>query len=235
VRLLPALILLLLPACSAAVSGPDRPALLLSDRAAPRDDCRIVYQPHPLPPVGQIADSAALVEAVSAFTRRFPLTDGPARALYSVAFDRQGRLERLHPIDFWLPQRQAEAFHALVRTQIRTQASGPWSVRLLVEDGAEPTLRVGYSERCDPVSRTHFRLIAPAMLQLQKPQPVRVRLDVTAEGRMRSVDLVGSSGSADLDRWITQTLQRYEFTPGLLDGAPVPMAFEETIRIQARP
>lgn len=230
-----ALVLLHLSACSAAVSGPDRPSLLLSDRPAPREDCRIVFQPHPLPSVGQLADSAALVEAVSGFTERFPLRDGSVRALYSVAFDRDGRLERLYPIDFWLPQGEAEAFHSLVRKHVRPQASGPWSVRLLAEPGAEPTIRVGHSERCAPVSSTRFRLTAPVALQLQKPQPVRVRLEVGAEGRVRSVELLGSSGSAELDRWVMDTLQRYEFTPGLLDGAAVAMEYEEIVRIQVRP
>jgi TonB family protein len=228
--------LLLLGACSAAVvSGGDRSALLLSDRPAPRASCHILYQPQPLPSLSQLADSAALVRDLADFARRYPLRDGSSRALYSVTYTADGRVERLNSLDYWLPEGQADAFTALVRRHLRPRLSAGGSVRLLLQPGGDDPVRIGRSERCPPESRTSFRVVAPAIVQLQRPQPVRVRMHVDAQGRVLGTDLLSSSGDAELDRWVRQTLQRYQFAPGLIDGVAVEMPHEETVRIAARP
>lgn len=78
--------ILLLSACSTATVGMDRSIHLLSDRPAPRSGCRVVFQPHPLPSLSQLADSAALLSAVADYAARHPLSEGSIRALYSMAF-----------------------------------------------------------------------------------------------------------------------------------------------------
>jgi TonB family protein len=235
-RTLSILSLLLLSACSAAVAtGGDRSALLLSDRPAPRASCHILYQPQPLPSLSQLADSAALVRDLADFAQRHPLRDGSSRALYSVSYTADGRIERLHALDYWLPQGQADAFTSLVRRHLRPQLSTGGSIRILLQPVGDEPVRIGRSERCPPESRTTFRLRAPALAQQQRPQPVRVRMHVDAQGRVLATDLLSSSGNAELDRWVRQTLQRYQFAPGLIDGTAVEMAHEETVRIAARP
>lgn len=240
-RPLPLLLALLgLAACSAATARSaltaDRSVLLI-DRPAPREGCRIVLTPNPLPSVAQLADSAQLAAALSRFARQNPIRDGRMHALYSVAFGADGRLAHLKSIDYLLPQGKDAAVEQLVRQHFSRPASGPWSVRLRVEAGGdgEPSFRVGRSEYCPPASRTRFKLVAPIAAQLQRPQPVRLRLLVSGEGRVRSSEILSSSGDAELDRWVRDHLERYQFSPALLDGFPVEREHEETVQIQARP
>lgn len=231
------ILLLSLSACAAAnpiTAGVNRPALLLTDKPPPREGCRIVHEPSPLPSLGEVADSAALAAAVSSFAQRHPLRDGSMRALYSLQFDASGRVNQLAAIDYWLPQGQAETFAALVRQHLRRQAGGPFSIRLRIEPTAAPMFRMGRSELCPPEARTRFKLTAPAAFPLDRPQPVRVRVLVDAKGRVRGTNVVSSSGSAELDRWVMESLQRHEFTPALLDGVPVEMEYTEMVQIQAR-
>ena len=194
----------------------------------------MVFRPDPLPSVDQLADSAALVAAVTRYAENNPLRDGELRALYSVVFGLDGRLERLHALDYWLPQGEADGFAALVRETIRRQSAGPLSVRLLVRPGAERVVQVGRSERCAPRSLTRFRLTAPAAMPVERPSPIRVRVHVGAEGRVQGLQMLSGSGSDDLDRWVQRTLQSYEFEPGLLDEVPVAMTVEETVQIEYR-
>jgi TonB family protein len=144
-------------------------------------------------------------------------------------------VERLKAIDYWLPQGQEQAFAALVRPHLRPQPGGPTNLRLRVQPGSTPMLQVGRSELCPPESRTQFRLTAPATAQLQKPQPVRARIHVDAQGQAQSIQVLSSSGDRELDRWVTEILQRHTFSPGLIDGTPVAMDYEETVQISARP
>lgn len=231
---LPPAVLILLAGCSSAIAGADR-SVLLSDKPPARPTCHILWQPAPLPSLSQLADSAALTAALSHFAERNPLREGSSRALYSLAFDASGRVERLKAIDYWLPQGQEEAFTALVRQHLRPEIDLPASMRLLVQPDSEPMVKIGRSERCPPQSGTSFRLFAPALSQLQRPQPLRVRIHVDEKGRVRGIQLLSSSGDAELDRWVTDTLQRYEFSPGLIDGVPTAMDHEQNIQIQARP
>lgn len=238
-RPLPLLLALLgLAGCGAAASNlsVDRSVLLI-DRPAPRENCRIAQIPHPLPSVAQLADSAQLAAALSRFARQNPIREGRMHALYSVAFEADGRLAHLKSLDYWLPQGTDAEVERLVRQHLRRPTSGPWSVRLRVEAGGdgEPASRVGRSEYCPPMSRTRFKLQAPAAVQLQRPQPVRLRLRITAEGRVRGSEILSSSGDAELDRWVRETLERHEFSPALLDGVPVEREHEERVEIQARP
>ena len=62
-------------------------------------------------------------------------------------------------------------------------------------------------------------------------QPVRLQVQVDEQGRVRDIVVRSSSGSADLDRWVVDNVQRRQFTPGLVDGVPVAMAHDETVQI----
>jgi TonB family protein len=224
----------LFAACSAVTATVDRSALLFTNEPPPRPGCKIIYQPGALPALSQLADSAALITAVTQYAEEHPLNDGELRAVYSVGFDASGRVQRVKPIDYWLPQGEADAFTQLVRRHLRPQLRESGSVRLLLEPGSDPVARVGRSERCPPVSGSTFHLTAPAVVQLEKPRPMRVRLRVSERGDVVGQNVLSSSGNEELDRWVVGILERYEFAPGLIDGEAVAMDHEETVQIQTR-
>ena len=58
---------------------------------------------------------------------------------------------------------------------------------------------------------------------------------VGPDGRVRGLQLLRRTGDAELDRWVEDNLARRTFQPGLIDGVPVVMENEETVRIRARP
>lgn len=228
-------------ACALAFAAPAdaqraRDPQLLSDKPAPRDGCTTARQPGTLPAVGVLADSAALALSMSKFAQDYPIRDGKLTALYSIAFAADGSVERVVPIDYWLPQGEEPQFTALVRQSIRPQRAGsPWSVRLRVDPAAETVFRVGRSEVCQPRSRTRFELNAPVMAGLQAPAPIRIRAVVGTQGEIRSLQLLRSSGDAELDRWVHDSLLSRRYEPGLIDGVPVMMQREDDVRVRARP
>lgn len=209
---------------------------LLSDRPAPRDGCSVVRQPGTLPTPGALADSAALARTLAEFAEQYPVRDGKMYAVYSMAFGADGRVERLSPIDYWLPQGRDAELTSRVRETIRAQRPGtPWSLRMRVEPASEPAILVGRSELCVPRSTTRFELTHPALQQGTPPAPMRVRVHVGKEGRILSIDVLRGSGDSELDRWVESTLLSRTFLPGLVDGIAVEMPREEEVRIRYRP
>lgn len=227
--------------CALAFAAPAaaqraRDPQLLSDKPAPREGCTTVRQPGTLPTVAALADSAALAQSMAKFAQDFPVRDGKLTALYSVAFAADGSVERVVPIDYWLPQGEEPQLTALVRQSIRPQRPGsPWSVRLRVDPAAETVFRVGRSEVCQPRSTTRFELVTAAIDQQQAPPPMRVRVIVGTQGEIRSLEVVRSSGERELDRWVHDSLLRRRFQPGLVDGVPVIMERDEDVRLRYRP
>ena len=212
----------------------NRAEQLLSDRPAPRRGCTIAHDPSPLPGVDQLADSAALDQRVSAFATQYPIRDNAMFGLYSIAFDGNGAVERVQALDYMLPQGRAEEFAGLVRGALRPQRAGrPWSVRLRVEPGATPKLRVGRSEVCPPEMRVRFSVRAPAKSPIQSPPPMRVRVLVGEDGRVRSFQMLHGSGVSDLDQWVQTRLTSARYAPGLVDGAPVIAELEMSVPIRS--
>ena len=214
-----------------------RDPLLLSDKPAPREGCAVSRLPNPLPAVAALADSAALKQAVDAFAQKYPIREGKMFAVYSVAFGADGRVARVAPIDWFLPLEREQELTALVRQSVRAQREGqPWSVRLRVEPGAEPALRVGRSEVCPARSTTRFHLLTQAMDPTASPPlPLRVRVSVTENGQIAAINLLRSSGNNELDRWVEQSLIGRRFNPEIVDGVAVPVEREEEVRIRYRP
>lgn len=214
-----------------------RDPLLLSDKPAPRDGCAIARLPNPLPSVGELTDSAALKQAVDAFAQKYPIREGKMFAVYSVAFGADGQVARVSAIDYFLPLEREQELTALVRQSVRAQREGqPWSVRLRVEPGAEPALRVGRSEVCAARSTTRFHLLTQAMDPTASPPlPLRVRVSVRENGQIAAIHLLRSSGDRELDRWVEQSLIDRRYNPEIVDGVPVPAERDEEVRIRYRP
>ena len=228
----------LLAATLACIATPgtaqrSRAEQLLSDRPAPRRGCSIAHDPSPLPGLDQLADSATLDQRVTAFAQQYPIRDAAMFALYSVAFDGNGAVERVQALDYMLPQGRADEFATLVRSALKPQRAGrPWSVRLKVEPGATPKFRVGRSEVCAPEMRTRFTVTAPANYPLQSPPPMRVRVQVGENGRVRSFQMLHGSGVSDFDQWVQTRLVNATYAPGLVDGAPVIAELEMSVPIR---
>ncbi|HYH81245.1 MAG TPA: TonB family protein [Longimicrobium sp.] len=232
--ILPLAAALLLPV--AHVQAQSRAEQLLSDRPPARQGCVVANTPGRLPTLPQLADSAALATAVADFARRHPLADGRTMfALYSIAFNAEGGVERVKELDYLLPQGQSDAFEGLVRAALVRQAPGKsWSLRLRIEPGAATVFRVGRSERCEPESGTRFRLTVPSLQSGASLTSLRLRVVVEPNGQVSNVQLLRRSGNDEVDRWVEETLRGRRFQPGLVDGVAVQMETDETVQINTR-
>lgn len=232
-RVLAAAALVLLSAGALQAQG-DRAARLLSDRPAPRRDCRIAERPDPLPALGQIADSVALAAGVATYAQQNPAAEGSPFSLYSILFAVDGTVERVAPIESTVPEAQAEALHALVRQSIRRQSVGGFSVRLRVEPGAAQPLRVGASETCPPTTNTFLGLDTNFGTRTFNLRPVRVQAAIAADGAVKGVELLNTSGNDEVDRWVEHSVARWKFTPALVDGIATAVTHIEQVRIRTR-
>ncbi|HEX9940140.1 MAG TPA: energy transducer TonB [Longimicrobium sp.] len=208
---------------------------LLSDRPAPRQGCNVATTPGQLPALSQLADSAALAAAVAEFATRLPLREGNMFALYSVAFNASGAVERVKDLEYLLPQGKAAEFEELLRQHLRPQARGrSFSVRVRIEPGGNPVFRVGRSEICEPQLSARFRVSSPSLEGTRRPTPIRVRVVVAPDGTVTDTQLLRGSGSDGLDRWVLDALREFPFQPGLVDGVAVEMEREEVVRLNSR-
>jgi TonB family protein len=67
------------------------------------------------------------------------------------------------------------------------------------------------------------------------PHPVVLRWRLTAEGRPEQVSVVRSSGSPEFDAAAVWAMGLGEFTPGRLDGCPVPVWIEAPLEVRVPP
>ncbi len=236
--------LALLAACAGAAdpSGTQlatrssRESLYLSSRPAPRENCRPAPVPARLPALSELADSAALVAAIGRYAEQhgFSAARDTTYTLFSVGYAPDGRVERVRGIEWWMPEGTVDPLAVIVGQHLRPLAAGPGSVRLRVRPDARPEIEVGRSQVCRPASGASFHLNGPAINPLSKPQPILLRIRVSPAGRVIGSQLLRSSGEEELDRWVRSLVDRYEYAPGLVDGIPVEMEYEQTIQIQAR-
>ena len=226
-------LLLLVSGCATATSV-NRAETLLTAKPAPRDGCSIQWAPRTLPSVAELTDSAALHAAVVGFGARHHLSDPSMHMLFSVGTHANGTVERFKVVEWWMPEGTVGELQEIVRKHLRTQPSGGWSVRLLVNAGAHPRFRVGRSERCLPQSRTRFEVLTPAVVGPLRPNPVRLNIHVDATGAMLGTQLVQGSGYDEIDRWVMASIGQHKFSPGMVDGVPVAMSYEQTVRVKSR-
>lgn len=204
-----------------------------ADGPSPRRGCGPMREPRRLPGLAQLADSAALTQAVAEFARQNPIAgDSTPYGLYSLTVGVGGRVESLRPLGYWLPRSQVDAFGQLVGSHLRPREVAPGTVRLRVEPGETPVFRVTQSVHCPAEVRTRFEIRSdnPGVPK-QQPQPVRVRVRVAPDGRVSTVH-VRSSGELEIDTWVQATLQRGSALPALVDGIPTEMEVETDIRVR---
>lgn len=202
-----------------------------SSGGRPRRGCAPLREPHPVPSISAIADSAGLSEAVAAFAREFPTGSDSAFAAYTITYG-PGGVQGIRPVNYRLPSGQADRFAALVRSNLRSIGSAPGYLRLRVGVGEQPRFTVGNVERCRPELRTEFHMRTETQAEYRAPLTMRARVRVGADGRILSAVLVRSSRDVEIDTWVQSVLQRGHAVPGLIDGVPIEMEVEEDVRLR---
>jgi hypothetical protein len=139
--------LALVAVATPAAAQKNRADVLLSDRPSPRPDCRVLDTPRHLPSVAELTDSTGLAQALAAYAAAHPISgEKKMFAVYSLGFNAQGQVERVQPIDYWLPQGYEADLTALVSAAVRPQRGGsPVNLRLRVEPAEQSVVRVGHS------------------------------------------------------------------------------------------
>lgn len=214
---------------------PDRSAIFLHDAPPPRTGCSVVLRPDPLPSVADLVDSAAFHDTVAVLAERFRTSGSePTYALFSIGLDRSGSVARLETVVWRLHPQALEPLRSAVRRQLSGRHTRAMDLRMRVQFSPALEMKVGRAERCEPVSLVSFGIVAPVFEQLQEPGPIATRMYVSADGTVRQVDILRGSGSRELDVWVTKHLQQAKFQPGLIDGHPAAMEYEQTVRVRTR-
>ncbi|HEU0012222.1 MAG TPA: hypothetical protein VFQ45_00990 [Longimicrobium sp.] len=243
-RRLPALLLLAGAAgCGAAMGGGPRPmrAELLTDRPVPPDrriECTVMREPEALPAPDALVDAAALrADAAALWAAR---GQPPGYVLFAIRHDPDGVNVRREVIEHTVTDALADSLQELVfaHRRVTAPAEREWGVRLRVDLGAQPTLRVGRSELCPPY-REEDRWIAqpsrdmPFFSSAAARDPfdvddmVRVRVVVDARGRVMDAQI--ERGMVRADASLLYGIRNMLFFPAEQDGHPV--AGETVIRV----
>jgi hypothetical protein len=208
---------------------------LLSDAPRSRESrCGVSARPERLPAAGELVE----VEALRAEAARLWSEAGrPAGyVLFSLRYDANGTNVRRAVLETSAPAALADTLRKLVFAHRRraAPAEGEWAVRLRVDLGPQPVLRVGRHEVCTPAPRDLDRRMAGAGFDVRgryfattptAADPtlawVRVRLD--AHGNVTDARI--ERGMLSSRTWETRVLsyvRALSFVPAMEDGYPVP-------------
>ncbi len=210
---------------------------LLSEGPQHRDRaCGVAARPEQLPEAAELVDDAFGADAA----RLWEAAGRPAGyVLLSMGYDREGvnvRRAVLEHSDGVTPELADELQRAVFAHRLKAApAREEWGVRLRVELGPEPALRVGRREQCRAAPREwehrsasggyDVRQVLASSLSAPSPADrdlvwVRVRLDargIVTDARVERTILRGS--------WENRVLgyvRSLQFLPALEDGQPVP-------------
>lgn len=215
------------------------PVEIITEVPGPGDrECAEAEEPDPLPPLAQLADSAALADAVAGIStpemeRRY--------ALYSLHYGEGGSLDWVARLRTNLPaDARGGAVEALLPHLEREQPGEGWTVRLALTFGPAPRFLVGRSRVCpavraeDGIRRTGIivqRSSGPGIpplppRELRTTRPYRLRVKVSPAGRALDVRVLRSSGTRFVDEEASDAAKAASYLPELHDGIPVLGWFE---------
>jgi hypothetical protein len=146
--------LLALPACATFRNDPRSNAALLSDAPRPFDRaCRVSLEPRALPAADLLVDSAALAADAARVWRA--AGSPPGHVLFALRYDEAGVNVRRDVLEHRLPETLADTLQKLAFAHRRATAPAEqeWSVRMRMDLGEAPVMRVGRTERCAPRPR----------------------------------------------------------------------------------
>ncbi len=227
-----ALALALLGAAAApgeASAQRDRRATYLSDREAPRGDCRQSPRPGRLPTLDALADSAALMAGIETLAMEYRTTQDTTFVLLSVWLTDEGTVDRVQEIDYYVAREMIEPLKALVSRTLRPQRGGGY-LRLRIHPGTRRVL-VGRSEVCLPRGPDRVNVRRPEISGRDIYQAFRARIIVNPDGRALSVTPARSTGDESINVFIIRMLQSSSYTPGLVDGIATQMQYDQDVRI----
>ncbi|HEU4454333.1 MAG TPA: energy transducer TonB [Longimicrobium sp.] len=207
----------------------DRRSIFLSDRRAPRPDCRPSPRPGRLPALDVLADSAALTAGIDSLAMQYRQARDTSFVLLSVSLDaREGAAERVREIEYFIPREMIEPLKALVSRTIRPQRAGGY-LRLRIHPGTRRVL-IGRSEVCEPRGPDRMSVQPLAGHDLSQVSQMSFRVLVDPDGRPRSVSPSRGSGNRAVDAYVVRWLQQSRFAPGLVDGVATEMQYEQDVR-----
>lgn len=237
-----------LAACASAGPSPalyaSRGALL--SEAPPRREraCRVADRPADLPAAAALVDADALARDVAALWAGTGLPESGGYVLLSMRYDRQGVNVRRAVLEANVADAVADSVQALVFAHRRSVApsAGEWGVRLRVDLGPAPVLRVGRHEACGPapVTRT-FRLGGDDPIDLRGsdvPQTmaeggvVWVRVWLDPRGQVTDARVERALLRQTQEARLLSYVRMLSFTPATEDGYPVPGQASLPLRVR---
>lgn len=246
--------LLALPAC--AVLQPDglhsRDDLLSDAPAQPLSRaCRISDLPKSLPSVDALVDSAALAAAAADAWRAAGSPAG--HVLLGLRYDPEGVNVRRDVIEHRLPDALADTLQKLAfahrrRAELAEPADGEWSVRLRLDMGEAPRMRVGRTEICQPRLRNAAEggwgssagnvwgdvrdpFAPPAAAEMYGPSTVWVRVALDSRGNVTDARVERSLGRLTAENRLLNYVRSIAFIPAMEDGYPVPGQISMPLRM----
>jgi hypothetical protein len=230
-----ALALALLGAAAAptdAAAQRNRREIFLTDRPAPRSDCRQSPRPGRLPTLDVLADSAALIAGIESLAMEYRTTQDTSFVLLSIWLTSEGTVERVKEIDYYVPTPMIEPLKALVARTIKPQRGGGY-LRMRIHPGTR-LVQIGRSEVCEPQGPDRVNVRRSATSARGSWQVYSARIQVNADGRAISVTTSRSSGEDGIDTFVVGMLQRARYAPGLVDGIATQMQYDQDVRMSAQ-
>lgn len=245
-------VLLALPACAGLQPDTLHPReSLLSDASRRPVDrtCRVAVAPAALPSADALVDSAALAAAVADAWRGAGRPAG--HVLLALRYDREGLNVRRDVIEHRVGDALASSLQALVFAHRRraAPADGEWSVRLRVDLGEAPRMRVGRTEVCAPRLRggaeggfgvapagsgwgdARDAYALPAVAEMYDPATVWVRVALDSRGNVTDARLERGLGRRTYEMRVLNYVRTISFIPAMEDGYPVPGQVSVPLRL----
>ncbi|HEX8392615.1 MAG TPA: energy transducer TonB [Longimicrobium sp.] len=235
---------LLAAACAPLASTADGGPGMSDTRPGSDRGCRMATEPRALPSADAMVDSAALTQQVARLWRE---AGGPAgHVVLAMRYDEQGRNVRRDVLEYRVAEQMADSVQKLVFAARRTTApaEAEWGVRMRVDVGAEPALRVTRSRECRPapLERSDGALAGTFSnwgdVRDSAPPPtmgdgglVWVRVALSASGHVTDVRVERSATRIPEHR-LLQYVRMIAFNPATVDGYPV--AGETSIPLRVR-
>lgn len=236
---------LLAAACASAGSSAIEGSQLSDTRPDSDRGCRGAGAPRELPSADAMVDSAALSAGVARLWREAGEPSG--HVLLAMRFDEDGLNVRRDVLEHRSTDALADSVQRLVFAARRTTAPAEreWGVRMRIDLGAQPVLRVARSQECRPapLQRGDAALAGSftAWGDVRDPSPpptmaegglIWVRVALDEAGRVTDARVERSAARVFADQRLLQQVRMIAFNPATVDGYPVPG--ETTIPLRVR-
>jgi TonB family protein len=233
IRLLLAVTVAAVSACAGAPGG----AAVPGDRLdGPRRACQAAPEPRELPAAAMLVDSAGLVNAAADAWRHAGRPAG--HVVFSLRYDPHGLNVRRQVIEHRVSPALADSLQALAYAHRRTtpRADREWGVRLRMEPGEQPALKVERSVVCPPALRDPAEGPFSAAanrgwgdVRDSSPAPtvgsagtVWLRVTLDAAGNVIGVRVDRGAVLRGGDAHLLAAVRTLAFAPATEDGQPVP-------------